>query len=171
MEILNIAAGLGMTQTINSTELISQTTTTLERVHSGQALIVEHDGQDQAILINPIDYRILLAMLAHHTSPQQKPNAQNGAESFAPFAGLHERELTDLTIQGRWNRVMAAYLHEEISLGRAANLLDVPRLLLDERFQRLQIPRRIGPANLDELQSEIDVALRTRKKVDQIEAS
>lgn len=60
--------------------------------------------------------------------------------------------------QARWNRVMAAYLDGHISLGRAATLLAISSHELDERFRRLEVPRRIGPATEEEAQAEVDAA-------------
>ncbi len=43
--------------------------------------------------------------------------------------------------QAGWNRVLAAYLDVDISLGRAAELLGLSRLELAYRFQRLDVPQ------------------------------
>jgi predicted HTH domain antitoxin len=58
-----------------------------------------------------------------------------------------------------WNRVIAAYLDGQINLGRAANLLDLSRFELDERFRGLDIPRRMGSETLDEARAEIAAML------------
>ncbi len=42
--------------------------------------------------------------------------------------------------QAGWDRVLAAYLDADISLGRAAELLGLSRLELAYRFQRLGVP-------------------------------
>lgn len=50
----------------------------------------------------------------------------------------------------RWALVVGAYLEKEINLGKAAEMLDIHELDLRERFIRLGIPLRIGPADLAE---------------------
>lgn len=110
--------------------------------------------------MDPIDYRTLLATLAYHTSDIRTHTAQNG---ISLSIGLHEDELLGMTTQEQWNRVICAYLDEEINLGRAANLLNVPRLILDEHFQQLNIPRRVGAVNIENARSEAQVALSMRQ--------
>ena len=51
--------------------------------------------------------------------------------------------------------MLAHYLAEEISLGRAAELLDLPWIDLRTRFLRLDVPLRIGPADPDEARAEV----------------
>lgn len=53
---------------------------------------------------------------------------------------------------------MAHYLAGAISLSRAAELLDLSWLDLRTRCLRLDVPLRVGPANLDEAQADIEVA-------------
>jgi len=63
-------------------------------------------------------------------------------------------------VQGAWNRVIAAYLDGDISLGRAAQLLGLSRFDLMERFNRLGIPLQLGPANVEEARAELEVLRR-----------
>jgi hypothetical protein len=51
---------------------------------------------------------------------------------------------------------MEAYLDRHINLGRAATLLAPSSYELDERFRRLEVPRRIGPATEEEAQAEVN---------------
>jgi predicted HTH domain antitoxin len=60
----------------------------------------------------------------------------------------------------RWSLVINAYLDEQISLSKAAQLLGLHRLELQERLIELGIPLYIGPADKAEAQAEVD-ALRT----------
>ena len=53
-----------------------------------------------------------------------------------------------------------AYLAEEISLGKAADLLGLSRFELQERFLRLGVPLRLGPATLEEARAEVSAALQ-----------
>lgn len=59
----------------------------------------------------------------------------------------------------RWVLVMGAYLEKDISLGKAAEMLDMHELALRERFIQLGIALHIGPADLAEAQAEVE-ALR-----------
>lgn len=56
--------------------------------------------------------------------------------------------------------VLRAYLAEEISLGRAAELLGLSRFDAQERFRRLGIPLLLGPATLEEARAEVASAMR-----------
>ena len=64
----------------------------------------------------------------------------------------------------QWSLVVNAYLDEVINLGRAAELLGMHRLELQERFARLGIPIRIGAATREEAQAEV-AAIRKWKAV------
>jgi predicted HTH domain antitoxin len=55
---------------------------------------------------------------------------------------------------------MSRYLAGGISLGRAAELLDVPRLDLRTRCLRLDIPLRVGPTGREELAADAANAAR-----------
>ncbi len=56
----------------------------------------------------------------------------------------------------RWALVVGAYLDEEINLGKAAELLEVPAVALRLRFRELGIPLRLGPADLAEARAEVE---------------
>ena len=56
--------------------------------------------------------------------------------------------------------LLRAYLTEEISLGKAADLLGLSRFELQECFLRLGIPLRLGPATLEEARAEVSAALK-----------
>ena len=58
----------------------------------------------------------------------------------------------------RWAMVVSAYLDAEISLAKAAELLGIHALELHDRFTRLGIPLRLGPANIDEAKAEATAA-------------
>ena len=57
-----------------------------------------------------------------------------------------------------WDKVIAAYLNGHINIGRAAALLDLSTYELDERFRRLEVPRRIGPNTGEEARAEVRAA-------------
>ncbi len=54
-----------------------------------------------------------------------------------------------------WSLVVNAYLDEVINLGKAAELLGMHRLELQERFTTLGIPLRLGAATHEEAQAEV----------------
>ena len=55
----------------------------------------------------------------------------------------------------RWLVVVGAYLDEEINLGKAAELLDMHRLELQEQFLGQGIPLRLGVDTLEEAHAEM----------------
>jgi predicted HTH domain antitoxin len=55
-----------------------------------------------------------------------------------------------------WSLVVTAYLDEEINLGKAAELLELPEMALRERFMALGIPLRIGSATVAEARAEAE---------------
>ncbi|MDM8527844.1 UPF0175 family protein [Anaerolineales bacterium HSG24] len=59
----------------------------------------------------------------------------------------------------RWFVVVGAYLDERINLGKAAELLGIHRLELQQRFIKQGIPLRLGPANIEEAKAEVDAIM------------
>jgi AraC-like DNA-binding protein len=90
------------------------------------------------VLLDPLDFRLLQALARcavvemEHEQPQGDPDI--GA--------------------------LRAYLADEISLGKAADLLGLSRFELQGRFLRLGVPLRLGPASLEEARAEVAVALK-----------
>jgi len=60
--------------------------------------------------------------------------------------------------------VLAYYLGEAISLGRAAELLGLPWVDLRLRLARLGIPLRLGPETIEELRAEIEALEKWEKR-------
>jgi predicted HTH domain antitoxin len=73
------------------------------------------------------------------------------------------QRLLDEDEELRWLVVVSAYLDEEISIARAASLLDLHPLELRERFMEKGIPLRLGPRDKADAQAEVD-ALRAWKR-------
>ena len=75
----------------------------------------------------------------------------------------HRPELVDQMVEELLNRqkelqwlvVVGAYLDEEINLGKAAKLLGVHRLELQEQFREQGIPLRLGVDTMEEAYAEI----------------
>jgi len=147
--------------TISKTDLARRTRQVVDRARRGDTIIVESYGEEQVVVIDAIDYRILRAVAAYRTLPLHPAPVND--PTLAP-AGLSEAEVEQAcqeaggSPQARWNRVIAAYLDGHINLGRAATLLALSSYELDERFRRLEVPRRIGPATKEEAQAEVDTA-------------
>jgi hypothetical protein len=125
----------------------------VDRARRGDTLIVESYGEEQVVLMDILDYRLMRAVAAyHHESP---PSSASDVE----LRGLSEGDFNSTDSQLRWNQVMTAYLDEQIILGRAATLLNLSRYELDERFRRLDLPRRIGAETIAAAQAEVTTAL------------
>jgi predicted HTH domain antitoxin len=114
------------------TDLTRKTRQILEFVRRGQPAVIESYGEEQAILLDPLDYRLLQGL-----------------------AGilLGNRE-SDAELQG----VLHRYLDQEISLGKLAETLGVSRFELMERFERLGIPLKIGAETVEDAQAEVEAA-------------
>jgi prevent-host-death family protein len=121
-------------RTISSTDLAAHTRDVVHQVRQGQPAIVRSAGEDQVVLLDALDYRLL-----------------QGVAGWAIRPAMPSDSPTE-------EQVVRAYLDEEVSLGRAAELLGISRFDLQARFQRLEIPLRQGPANEDEAFEEIEVA-------------
>jgi len=133
-------------QIVPKTDLARKTRQVLQAVQRGQTAIIESHGHPEAAILNIEDYRILRAGMRHH------------AHKIAvdPEAGLSEAALAELEDpQDKVDQVIAYYLDEGISLGRAAELLGLPWLDLRTRFLRLDVPILVGPDQPDEVLDEI----------------
>jgi prevent-host-death family protein len=120
------------TVTFSRTDLTRKTREILERVKRGQPALIESYGEEQAVLLDPLDYRLLQAL-----------------------AGLmlgHDRP--DRELQG----LLRSYLGEETSLAKMAETLGLSRFELMERFERLGVPLHLGPADLRAARDEVRVA-------------
>ena len=75
----------------------------------------------------------------------------------------HQPEMVDRAVKEmlsqqsdlRWSVVVGAYLDGEINLGKAAELLGMHRLELQERFIAQSIPVRTGPDTIEEGRAEL----------------
>jgi predicted HTH domain antitoxin len=126
---------------VSKTELARNTREILENVRKGQMVIVQSYGEEQVVLLDTLDYRILKTVAhyaVHHNRSEQE-------------ASTDDDEL---------NAAISDYLKERISLAKAAEILGLSRFDLMARFERLGIPLRIGPDSLDETHDEIASARR-----------
>lgn len=121
--------------TISQADLAEHTQEVVDRVRHGEVAVVEQAGQEQAVLLDPLDFRLLRALAQCATEETQ--------EADDPDA-----------------RALRAYLSEQISLGKAAELLGLSRFELQARLHRLGVPLRLGPATLEEARAEAAAALK-----------
>lgn len=128
------------------TELSRNTRQIIRAAQRGQTVVIEHHGQPEVAIIDIADYHILRALAYYYAhSPQIESGSGLSDEAVAAQPDL----------QAQYDLVLAYYLAEEISLGRAAELLDLPSIDLRTRFLRLDVPLRIGPAEPDEARAEV----------------
>jgi predicted HTH domain antitoxin len=122
--------------TISQADLTEKTQEVVDRVHNGEVAVVESFGQEQAVLLDPLDFRLLRAL------------AQCAIEGRE-----RGQEADDLDV-----KTLQAYLADDINLGKAAELLDVSRFELQDRFLRLGVPLRLAPATVEDAWAEIEAA-------------
>lgn len=118
--------------TISQADLAQKTQEVVDRVQHGEVAFVESAGREQVVLLDPLDFRILRALARCATHETQ----ENDTDALA----------------------LRAYLSEQISLGKAAELLSLSRFELQARFHRLGVPLRLGPATLEEALAEVAAA-------------
>lgn len=127
-----------MTVTISRTDLARNTREIVDQVRRGQPVLVQSYGEDQVVLLDALDYRILRALVNYAVG---KVAAQIVEAVEDPFNGI-----------------MHAYLDSRISLAKAAEQMNLSRYELMERFERLNVPLRIGSASLDDARDEVMTA-------------
>ncbi|MBL7163462.1 MAG: hypothetical protein ISS57_12725 [Anaerolineales bacterium] len=142
-------------QTVPRTDLARKTRQVLLAVQRGQTAIVENHGQPEVAIMDIVDYHVLRAATSYYRNPPK----------IDPEAGLSDEEVTALEdTQARFNLVMTYYLGQSISLGRMAELLEIPWIDLRTRFVRLDVPVFVGPETMEEVRAEVDAILEWRKR-------
>jgi predicted HTH domain antitoxin len=131
-----------MQVTISRTDLARNTREIVDQVRKGYTVFVQSYGEDQIVLLDLLDYKILKALVDYAL-----------------------REATDLRA-GDVNEVIHRYLDEQISLAKASEILGLSRYELMERFERLEIPLRLGPETLEDAQEEIASAQYSRTEAE-----
>ena len=122
-------------RTISSRDLALHTRDVAHRVRLGQPAIVHISDEGRIVLLDALDYLLLRGVAGWATRPAPSRSEDSNEE-----------------------KVMRAYLDEEVSLGKAAEMLGISRFELQARFQRLEIPLRQGPRDDAEAMAEIAVA-------------
>jgi predicted HTH domain antitoxin len=123
-----------MQVTISRTDLARNTREIVDQVRKGHTIFVQSYGEDQIVLLDFLDYKILKALVDYAL-----------------------QETSDLQA-GDVNEMMRLYLNEQISLAKASEMLGLSRYELMDHFERLGIPLRLGPETLADAQEEIGSA-------------
>ena len=131
---------------VRKTDLARNTRRVIRDVQRGQTAVVESHGQPEVAIMDIVDFRIQRAFIYYYT--QDPVVGEDDDISDQAFASIGDE-------QERYNRILAYYLAESISLGRAAELLELPPFDLRLRFSRLGIPLRLGPRSMEELEEEV----------------
>jgi predicted HTH domain antitoxin len=135
-------------QRVPKTELARNTRKVIREVQRGYTVLVESHGEAEVAILDILDYRILRAFMAYHA---RQPKVNPKGISTDLLAGLDDpQQVTNL--------VLAHYLAGAISLGRAAELLDLPVLDLQFRLQRLDVPLNLGLEDEQAAHDEANVA-------------
>lgn len=130
-------------------DLTQQTRQIMAQVQQGQPIIFENRGQPEAAIIDVFDYYLMRAVLAYY----------NRSQAIEMKTGLENKTVDSLSVQEKYNLVLAHYLADNVSLARVAELLRLSGISLRFRFLRLDIPLQQGP--LDEQKIEEDAMIAT----------
>jgi hypothetical protein len=102
---------------IRKTDLARKTRDIIGAVMRGQTALIESHGKAEVAIIDFEDYLILRAVMRYHSRPHHIDVEAGLTEAQVDIAG---------DMQARYNLVLAHYLAGAISLGRVAELLDLP---------------------------------------------
>ena len=144
--------------TISKPDLARRSRQIVDQARRGRPVIIESYGEEQVAVLDAADYRCLRAIAAYYALPPHPAPISDPA--LAP-RGLDQLEVQAAVAaaegdsQAAWNRVLAAYLDGDISLGRAAQLLGVGRFDLTERLSRLGLPLHLGSTTPAEARQEL----------------
>lgn len=136
-------------QRVRKTDLARSTREVINNVLRGQTAVVESHGQPEVAIMDIVDYQITRAVMRYY--------AQTPAVDVEE--GLSDQQVMSTSDpQERFNLVLAHYLAGAISLGRTAELLELPWVDLRTRFQRLDVPLRVAPSDVHEARLDVEVA-------------
>lgn len=128
--------------TISRTDLARNTREIVDQVRKGHTIFVQSYGEDQIVLLDLLDYKILKALVDY---------------ALQETTELHAGDI---------NEVMRLYLDEQISLAKASEMLGLSRYELMDHFERLGIPLRLGPETLEDAQEEVASAQYARTEAE-----
>jgi hypothetical protein len=130
--------------TIPRADLSKKTQEMVDRLQDGSMAVVEDGGEEQAVFLDPLDFRLLRAL------------AQCALDEKEGTLGADDSDV----------EALRSYLDGEISLGKTSELLGLSWFETRERFLRLGVPLRLGPATLEEAREEIRTARSLRGRGD-----
>lgn len=134
---------------VRKTDLARNTRQVINNVLRGQTAVVESHGQPEVAIMDILDYRITRAVMRYYS---QRP-------SIDAEEGLSDQQLASTSDpQKQFDLVLAHYLAGAISLGRVAELLALPWVDLRIRFQRLDVPLRVAPIDVEEARRDVETA-------------
>jgi len=140
---------MNVEQKVSRTELARNTRRVLSSVQRGRTALIENYGEPEAALLDIVDYRILRAVVRTYANPPD----------IALNTGLSDDVVRALDDQdARYALVFAHHLAGNISLARAAELLEMPWLELRTRCLRLDVPLRAAPEDIAEAASDVAAA-------------
>jgi predicted HTH domain antitoxin len=138
-----------LVQHVSMADLARNWQRVIRSVQGGRMAVVETHGEPEVAIMDIADFRILRAVMRYYAQEPEIDAAEGLAD--AAIAALPD-------IQERYNLVMTHYLAGDISLARAAELLDLPWPELRARFLRLDVPLRLAPSDLDEALADVETA-------------
>jgi len=134
-------------QRISKTDLARNTRRVIREAQRGYTVLVENHGQAEVAIMDIIDFQIQRAAIKYFSKPKK----------FSQEIDLTGDVLESVDDeQARCDLVIGHYLAIHISLGRAAELLNLPFDDLRSRLVRLGVPLQVGPESADELKEEVN---------------
>lgn len=149
---------MNLATVISKTDLARRSRQVVDQARRGRPVIIKSYDEEQVAVLDAADYRCLRAIAAYfvlplHHAPINDPSlTPRGLDPIEVQAAVAAAEGDT---QAAWNRILAAYLDGDISLGRAAQLLDISRFDLTERLNRLGLPLRSGSVTSVEARREL----------------
>jgi hypothetical protein len=141
---------MGQVPLINKADLGSKLSPVLDAVRQGEVVPIDGEGEPEAAIVDLIDHRILRAVARYHADPTRIQIDADGPPDDL-IASLDDP-------QERFDMVIAYYLAGAANLSRVAGLLGQPWIVMRDRFHRLGVPLRLGPATIEEAREEVRVA-------------
>jgi prevent-host-death family protein len=128
------------TSTISKTDLARRTRQVVDQARRGNTIIVESYGDEQVVVVDAADYRLLRAVVAYFVLPQAADPTSQPAELSEADVERVRHDVGD-SCQPVWDLVVGRYLDGHIDVERAAKLLGLSAYELEEHFRRLEVPR------------------------------
>lgn len=138
----------GEPKRISEAELSRNLAEAFRAVQKGETVVVEQHGRPPAAIVDFVDLQILRAVIGYYIESIR----------LDPDAGLPDAKIEGRTGQVLFDVVMAHYLAQSISLGRAAEALGTAWVDLRSRLTRLGIPVWTGPEDAEGIRQDALVA-------------